>query len=98
MTSTRTCIGCRKRAPASELARLALSRNGQVVQVVVWRTGAERPAGRGASLHTDAACLRAALKAGAFARAFRARPGSWKANEVDLMQQLTQVLSNRNKS
>jgi predicted RNA-binding protein YlxR (DUF448 family) len=49
------------------MARLAL-RDGQVV---VWR--GQRPPGRGASIHRTEACVREAVRQGAFARAFRAR-------------------------
>jgi predicted RNA-binding protein YlxR (DUF448 family) len=82
----RTCIGCRRRAPASELARLSLSA-GDARVVVVWRGRGARPPGRGASLHADPACLRAALKAGAFGRAFKASVAS--INEADFIGQLT---------
>jgi predicted RNA-binding protein YlxR (DUF448 family) len=34
---------------------------------------APRPKGRGASIHGQASCIKAALKSGAFARAFRAK-------------------------
>jgi predicted RNA-binding protein YlxR (DUF448 family) len=81
----RTCIGCRRRAVATELARFAL-RDGRVS---LWGRGAGRPRGRGAALHPDAACLRAALRAGAFARAFRGPVG--QLDEADLLQQLTAV-------
>jgi predicted RNA-binding protein YlxR (DUF448 family) len=50
------------------MARLAL-RDGRVV---VWR-GRRRPSGRGASIHPREACVREAVRQGAFARAFRAR-------------------------
>jgi uncharacterized protein len=83
----RTCIGCRRRAVASALARVALSDG----TIVFW--GAARPAGRGASLHPNADCLRAALKTGAFARAFRARVEM--PTEADLLEQLIQRRWNR---
>ncbi len=67
--TVRTCIGCRKAVPVSELARLALV-DGRVVATL---SRGRRPGGRGASIHAQASCLRAALKTGAFARAFRAR-------------------------
>jgi predicted RNA-binding protein YlxR (DUF448 family) len=80
---TRTCVGCRRLAPVSTLARLAL-RDGVLVR---WGTGRSRPGGRGASLHPDASCLRAALKQGAFARAFRGRVERF--DEAEFLQQLT---------
>ncbi len=85
----RTCIGCRRRAVASALARVALSDG----TIVFW--GAARPAGRGASLHPNADCLRAALKTGAFARAFRARLSSDMQDEATLLEQLIQRRWNR---
>jgi predicted RNA-binding protein YlxR (DUF448 family) len=81
--SERTCVGCRRRAPADALARVALRDE----KLVVWGPGRARPSGRGASLHPDAACLRAALRTGAFARAFRG--GVRVDDEADLLQQLT---------
>jgi predicted RNA-binding protein YlxR (DUF448 family) len=84
----RTCIGCRRRAVASTLARVALSDG----TIVFWGHGS-RPAGRGASLHPNADCLRAALKTGAFARAFRARLDM--PDEAHLLEQLIQRRWNR---
>ena len=89
--SERTCVGCRRRALTDALARVAL-RDGSLV---FWGPGRVRPAGRGASLHPDAGCLRAALKAGAFARAFRGQltgggqSGLGTQHEADFLQQLT---------
>jgi predicted RNA-binding protein YlxR (DUF448 family) len=59
----RTCLGCRAVCPASELVRLVLSGQGVAV--------AAHSPGRGAWLHPRAECVRAAVKARAFARAFR---------------------------
>jgi predicted RNA-binding protein YlxR (DUF448 family) len=59
----RTCIGCRTSGPSSELVRLVLSAERVAVSA--------RSAGRGAWLHPRAECVRAAVKARAFARAFR---------------------------
>lgn len=88
LVSERTCIGCRRRAPVSELARLALAPSSQGdTRVVIWGGRASRPPGRGASLHADLACLRAALKGGAFGRAFRAGVG--RIDEADFFGQLT---------
>ena len=85
----RTCIGCRRRAVASALARVALSGG----TIVPWGSGhGARPTGRGASLHPAADCLRAALKTGAFARAFRARVD---APNEDFLEQLIQRRWNR---
>jgi predicted RNA-binding protein YlxR (DUF448 family) len=81
----RTCIGCRRRAPASQLARLSLSAGD--ARVVVWGGRGARPPGRGASLHVDPTCVRTALKTGAFGRAFRAGVGS--INEAEFFGQLS---------
>lgn len=61
----RTCVGCRRRAPASELLR------------VVARDGALAPdprrllPGRGAHVHPDPRCLELAVRRRAFPRALR---------------------------
>jgi predicted RNA-binding protein YlxR (DUF448 family) len=62
----RTCLGCRRRAPAAELVRLRLEAGRIVI---------EGRAGRGASIHAEASCLGRASKAGAYARAFK-RPAA----------------------
>jgi uncharacterized protein len=88
--SERTCVGCRRRAPTRALARLALDSNErQARALVLWGRGRARPGGRGASLHRDAFCLRAALKSGAFARAFRAPVAVGLEDEAELLKQLT---------
>lgn len=64
-TPVRTCVGCRRRAPAGELVR------------VVARDGAAVPdvrrvlPGRGAHLHPDPACLEQAERRRALPRALR---------------------------
>jgi uncharacterized protein len=63
--SVRTCIGCRRRAPAGELVRIVL----EGTQPLFGSRGG-RP-GRGASLHPRSDCLAAALKSRALGRAFR---------------------------
>lgn len=87
----RTCIGCRKAVPATELARLALV-DGRVV-VAPWR--GRRPGGRGASIHPQASCVRAALKAGAFSRAFRARIEDMAGLEPDSLLPLLGAATTR---
>lgn len=67
--STRTCIGCRRRAETPELVRLTLV-DGQIAPAA--RAGR---LGRGASIHPREACVVAAVKTQAFARAFRAPIG-----------------------
>jgi predicted RNA-binding protein YlxR (DUF448 family) len=63
----RTCIGCRKIWPAGELVRLVLV-DGRVQP---WTR--QRPGGRGASIHPTESCVKAALRGGAWSRAFRRR-------------------------
>ena len=65
----RTCIGCRQRAPGPELVRLVLAEGRVTV------AGPKARAGRGASIHPREACVVAAVKTHAFARAFRAQVG-----------------------
>ena len=71
----RTCVGCRKTAPAADLVRLFLKSGTLFVRV--------DPAspGRGAWLHRDRSCLARAVATRAFARAFR---GPVTLDEADL--------------
>src|SRR4051794_25602498 len=65
----RTCIGCRKRELAVELLRVvAVDGNGERAVTV---DQARRLPGRGAWLHPEQACLDAAIRRRAFARALR---------------------------
>ena len=61
----RTCVGCRERAPVTDLLRVVL-RAGALVP-----DPRRRLPGRGASLHPTPECLRAAERRRAFARALR---------------------------
>jgi len=63
-TPERTCVGCRRRRGQDELVRLVAARG----RVVPARPGAP---GRSAYLCPEEACLEAAEKKRAFARAFR---------------------------
>jgi predicted RNA-binding protein YlxR (DUF448 family) len=63
----RTCVGCGGKRPKSELYRLALSSEGQLVV-----DGSKRRAGRGAYL-CGKNCWAAALKRKGFSRAFRGK-------------------------
>ncbi|TLM84927.1 YlxR family protein [Pseudarthrobacter sp. NamE2] len=64
----RTCIGCRKKGPRSELLRLVAEGSGSPAVLVDER---RRMAGRGAWLHPSASCLALAIKRRAFGRALR---------------------------
>ena len=61
----RTCVGCRKRAPVSELLRVVVSSGALVPDP------RRRLPGRGASVHPTPECLHAAERRRAFARALR---------------------------
>jgi uncharacterized protein len=65
----RTCIGCRRRVPRSELLRVVTFDNDSVNAVTV--DVRRRMAGRGAWLHPDRSCLAIAVKRKAFNRAFK---------------------------
>jgi predicted RNA-binding protein YlxR (DUF448 family) len=66
----RTCVGCRKRAEASELLRVvAVERDGESIVIEPDPTRVRR--GRGAHLHPDPACLALAERRRAFGRALR---------------------------
>ena len=67
----RTCIACRRRDAAAEMVRLRLqpgSEDGQFEVVV-----GESSTGRGASLHTQPACLDKGLRPDVLSRAFKRR-------------------------
>ncbi|MBS4101438.1 YlxR family protein [Tsukamurella paurometabola] len=66
----RTCIGCRRRAPAGELVRVVASTPVDGARTVVV-DGRHRLPGRGAWLHDDPGCREQARKRNAFRRALR---------------------------
>ena len=68
-TPVRTCVGCRVRAAASDVLRLAVVESGGVRAVVPDLRG--RLPGRGASVHPALECLELAERRRAFPRAFR---------------------------
>jgi len=61
----RTCVGCRERAPVTELLRV-VARDGTLIP-----DPRRRLPGRGASLHPTPECLHAAVRRRAFPRALR---------------------------
>ena len=69
----RTCIGCRKKGPRSELLRLVAEGSGSTAVLVDER---RRMAGRGAWLHPSESCLALAIKRRAFGRALRGATGT----------------------
>ena len=66
---TRTCVGCRIRAPASELLRFVVAGAGDHLRLVP--DPRRRLPGRGAHLHPDPACFALAERRRAFGRALR---------------------------
>ncbi|MDE8586744.1 YlxR family protein [Arthrobacter sp. NQ4] len=69
----RTCIGCRKKGPRSQLLRLVAEGSGSTAVLVDER---RRMAGRGAWLHPSASCLALAIKRRAFGRALQGATGT----------------------
>ncbi|WP_106280058.1 DUF448 domain-containing protein [Geodermatophilus tzadiensis] len=72
----RTCVGCRERAPVTDLLRVVV-RDGALVP-----DPRRRLPGRGASLHPTPECLRAAERRRAFPRALRLPGGGGAAVEA----------------
>ncbi|MEU4315835.1 YlxR family protein [Nocardia sp. NPDC024068] len=70
----RTCVGCRKREPATELLRIVAC--GRTIgddadAVAIVPDPRRRLPGRGAWLHPESACLRSAVRRRAIGRALR---------------------------
>ncbi|WP_184533422.1 YlxR family protein [Micromonospora polyrhachis] len=65
----RTCVGCRRRAPAHELLRIVAVSDGAGYSLRP--DPARRLSGRGAHLHPEPACLALAQRRRAFGRALR---------------------------
>ncbi|HET6212130.1 MAG TPA: YlxR family protein [Micromonosporaceae bacterium] len=66
----RTCVGCRERAPASELLRVVAVEQGSD-RFSLMPDPTRRQSGRGAHVHPDPACLGKAERRRAFGRALR---------------------------
>lgn len=64
----RTCVGCRRRAPASQLLRVVVPAPGPLI---LTPDPARKLPGRGAHLHVQPDCLAQALRRRAFGRALR---------------------------
>lgn len=79
----RTCVGCRARVPKAALVRVVAGPSGASVDP----TGAAP--GRGAYVHRDPGCLRAAGRAGVLGRALRT---SLRTDEVGrLMDEIERI-------
>ncbi|PRI10572.1 YlxR family protein [Leucobacter massiliensis] len=85
MDSVRTCVACRKRAPRTELLRVALQ-DGRLVA----DDRAVLP-GRGAWVHPTAQCLDRAVSRGMFARALKV---SGKPDASPLENRLKTLMDN----
>jgi uncharacterized protein len=80
----RTCVGCRGRAPVTELLRV-VARDGELIP-----DPGRRLPGRGASVHPTPECFRAAVRRRAFPRALRcSTPLGTGPLEDHLAQQVT---------
>ncbi len=80
----RTCVGCRRRAPVTELLRVVVRGGGLTPDP------RRRLPGRGASLHPTEECLQAAVRRRAFPRALRSStPLETGPLEDHLAQQVT---------
>ncbi|WP_344485382.1 YlxR family protein [Glycomyces endophyticus] len=66
----RTCVGCRRRASASELLRVVVRRS-EGCQNLLIPDPQRRLSGRGAHVHHSSNCLDQAVRKRAFARALR---------------------------
>ncbi|UQX90044.1 YlxR family protein [Jatrophihabitans telluris] len=72
--AVRTCIGCRLRAPATELLRVVLASDSgrdPAIPGTVQPDPRRRAPGRGAWIHPEPDCVAAAERRRAFGRAFR---------------------------
>src|SRR5262245_44761838 len=82
----RTCIGCRRREPATEMVRLSIqAQTGESVGQVEL-TGRSR-SGRGASVHPRPACLETGLRPEVLSRAFKQKVTIRDAK--DLLERIT---------
>ena len=67
----RTCVGCRSRAPSSELLRVVAIAGATDGYATVIPDPKRRQHGRGAHIHPDPTCLAQAERRRAFGRALR---------------------------
>ncbi|MCM3885113.1 YlxR family protein [Frankia sp. R82] len=72
---TRTCVGCRSRAPSSDLLRIVVD------GAELLPDARRRLHGRGAHVHPDLACLELAERRKAFPRALRV-PGPLESGQI----------------
>jgi predicted RNA-binding protein YlxR (DUF448 family) len=87
----RTCVGCRRTAPCTQLVRMVRfsSPDGGAPRVRVDPT--RSAPGRGAWLHPSASCLDLALRRGGFARSFRgAVDTGYLARDLETQEPISQ--------
>ena len=82
----RTCVGCRTSRHQSELVRVVRQGSGGVWVDPGPRDHPRRPAGRGAYVCPDRACIDRALKTGALKRALRLDGPLPEALRAELMR------------
>jgi uncharacterized protein len=93
----RTCIGCREKAPASDLLRVVAqprmsSGSGEPTGVFdLVPDPARKLPGRGAHLHFDPACLAQAVRRRAFGRALRVTGVTGGAAEMEMLESVLLV-------
>jgi uncharacterized protein len=80
----RTCTGCRARRSQDALIRVVRAPGGVVT------VGERRPAGRGAYVCKDAACVDAALGSGALQRALRIESGLPAGLRSELLEKVAE--------
>lgn len=88
----RTCVGCHERAPQASLFRVMCDATHVVLDTgnVPGQRPRGRGPGRGAYLHGDASCVRAAFKTG-FRRSFRKMISC--ENHSQIREQMIQMTS-----
>ncbi|MFX0537669.1 YlxR family protein [Ornithinimicrobium sp. Y1847] len=84
------CVGCRGRSEQSALLRVVAVRDATEVAAERWRIVPDdrgRAPGRGAYLHPDPQCLRAAIARRAFGRALRL-PGGAESDTTPVQERI----------
>lgn len=88
----RTCIGCRKKAPQSELLRVAIHAEHPGSPPQATLDAGRRHPGRGAWIHPDSECIRHAKRSKAVARSARRA-----VDTAELFAQLEQKFPENNR-
>jgi predicted RNA-binding protein YlxR (DUF448 family) len=85
MEPVRTCVGCRQRAPQSDLLRIVAVGPNAVIDFD------RQQGGRGAWLHPVRSCLTTAIERGAIGRVLRQKAA---VNTQQLAEQAEKMLAN----